>query len=196
MKTGFLKLLIAAMLSTVSLMASAQTKSVAATFDSGETEPAGVGTQLQTSNMLKDDVAIPGSARSSASTTDSAAPETPQAPVNSAPPAGLPAPATVSTTPPSESRVAEAARPTFDSRAQWHIQNGERISDVFVRWARVVGWQLTWEPSDLVALADLELDDTFSGAITKVIDAVNRGGADIQAKFYVSNHMLRIMARK
>ena len=59
-----------------------------------------------------------------------------------------------------------------------------------------VGWQTTWEPSDLVALADLELDDTFTGAITKVVDALNRGGADIQAKFYASNRMLRIMARK
>lgn len=84
----------------------------------------------------------------------------------------------------------------IDSPAQWNIRNGERISEVFGRWSRVVGWQLTWEPTDLVALADLTLEDTYTGAIAKVVEAVNRNGAEIQAQFYTSNHMLRIMARK
>lgn len=70
------------------------------------------------------------------------------------------------------------------------------MSDVFARWANATGWQITWEPEDIVAMADLNLDDTLMGAVTKVIDALNRGGANIQARFYDANHMLRIMARK
>lgn len=185
MKTGFLKLLMALTLSLVSLVASAQMKYVAATFDSGESEPAGVDTKLQSSGLLKDDVAIPGTARSGKMQPVSASVEAPSASASAA------APSASSTAP-----ARSAEQPSFDGQAQWKIQNGERLSDVFTRWARTVGWQTTWEPSDLVALADLELDDTFTGAITKVVDALNRGGADIQAKFYASNRMLRIMARK
>ncbi len=84
----------------------------------------------------------------------------------------------------------------LDTKSTWKIRSGERISEVFVRWTKAVGWQLSWEPEDMVALADLELEDTFTGVTGKVIDALNRNGADIQAKFYASNHMLRIMARK
>ena len=78
----------------------------------------------------------------------------------------------------------------------FRIQAGERMSDVFARWANATGWQITWEPEDIIAMADLSLDDTLSGATHKVIDALNRGGANIQARFYDANHMLRIMARK
>ena len=86
--------------------------------------------------------------------------------------------------------------PTIDSQAHWKISNGERISDVFNRWAATVGWQTTWEPEDLVALADLELDDSFTGVIGKIVDALNRQGADIKVQFYTTNRMLRVMARK
>ena len=175
MKKGILKLLLLA-ISLISLMAQAQMQPVAATFDSGEPEPAGVGAKLQSSSLLKDDVAIPGSARSAALVTAVEAP-------SDAPSASVAAP-----------KAPE--RMNLDTQAQWKIQTGERISDVFTRWARVVGWQLTWEPTDMIALADLELEDSFTGAVTKVIDALNRGEGDIQAKFYASNHMLRIMARK
>lgn len=87
-------------------------------------------------------------------------------------------------------------RPGLDSQAHWQIRNGERLSDVFTRWSSSIGWQTTWEPDDLVALADLELDDSFTGAITKVVDALNRNGANVQVQFYAANRMLRIMARK
>ncbi|MBP9714387.1 MAG: toxin co-regulated pilus biosynthesis Q family protein [Sterolibacterium sp.] len=86
--------------------------------------------------------------------------------------------------------------PGFDSKMSWRIQSGERISDAFVRWAHTLGWQVSWEPDDLIAQTDLELNDTLTGAVTKVIDALNQGGANIRARFYASNHMLRIMARK
>lgn len=89
-----------------------------------------------------------------------------------------------------------ASQPTLDSQEHWQIRNGERLSDVFTRWSAHIGWQLTWEPEDLIALANLELDDNFTGAITKVIDALNRNGANVQAQFYTANRMLRIMARK
>lgn len=87
-------------------------------------------------------------------------------------------------------------RPGLDSQSHWQIRNGERLSDVVARWAASIGWQTSWEPEDLVALADLELDDNFTGAITKVVDALNRSGANVQAQFYAANRMLRIMARK
>ncbi len=83
-----------------------------------------------------------------------------------------------------------------NAKMTFRIQAGERMSDVFARWANATGWQMTWEPEDIIAMADLSLDDTLSGAISKVIDALNRGGANIQARFYDANHMLRIMARK
>lgn len=84
----------------------------------------------------------------------------------------------------------------LDAKSLWKIRAGERLSEVFARWSKVVGWQIAWEPEDLIALADLEVEDTFTGITGKVIDALNRNGADMQAKFYASNHMLRIMARK
>lgn len=87
-------------------------------------------------------------------------------------------------------------RVSFDSTAHWRIQNGDRLSDVFTRWAQAVGWQVTWETTDMVAQADLELDDTFTAAVTKVAEALNRSGSDLQVKFYTANHMLRVMARK
>jgi hypothetical protein len=87
-------------------------------------------------------------------------------------------------------------RVSFDSQAHWRIQSGDRLSDVFTRWAQSVGWQVAWETTDMVAQADLELDDTFTGAVTKVAEALNRSGSDLQVKFYTANHMLRVMARK
>lgn len=85
---------------------------------------------------------------------------------------------------------------SFDNTQTWRLQAGERISEAFNRWARTVGWQIAWEPTDMVALADLEINGTFSDAVHKVVDALHRSGNDIQAQFYASNHMLRIMARK
>jgi len=84
----------------------------------------------------------------------------------------------------------------LDAKSHWKIRSGERLSEVFARWSKIVGWQLSWEPEDMVAQTDLDLEDTFTGVTGKVIDALNRNGADMQAKFYASNHMLRIMARK
>ncbi len=94
----------------------------------------------------------------------------------------------------------ENAPPTSSSNAEsiqsWQLRAGERVSDAFSRWARTVGWQISWEPADLVALADLDLNDTFAGAVNKVIEALNRSGNEIQAQFYTTNRMLRIMVRR
>lgn len=197
MNTGILKPLLLALAFAVPLFspaAHAQLQTVAATFDSGESEPAGVDANLRASRRLNDDgsgsapVGVSASASAPAVDTPAAAPAPSMAPTaatTSAAPGPVPAP------------LAQGQdRLTADSQGKWVIRNGERLSDVFTRWARVVGWQTTWEPTDLVALADLQLDDTFTGAITKVVEALNRGGEDVQAKFYATNHMLRITARK
>jgi len=135
--------------------------------------------------------------RSELSGPTPSAPPAPSAP----PPPPTPAPAPAS--PPLMTIEGVAATPgnqvqrtSLESQERWQIRNGERISVIFARWAQTVGWQTSWEPTDLVALADLELNDNFTGAITKVVNALNRGGADIQVRFYAANQMLRITARK
>ena len=84
----------------------------------------------------------------------------------------------------------------LDAVSHWKIHSGERLTDVMSRWTKAIGWQLTWEPEDMVALADLDIEDTFTGATGKVIDALNRNGTDMQAKFYAANKMLRVTVRK
>lgn len=177
MKTGFLKPLML-VLCLVSWAAQAQMYPVA-TFDTGEPETAGVDTTLKSAHGLNDEPAPPPS------------PLTPVSAPAEGVSAAAPAPMASAAMP-----QTSAGKPGLDSPARWQIRNGERLSDVFARWSQVVGWQTSWEPTDLVALADLELDDSYTGAIGKVVDALNRGGADIQVKFYAANHMLRIMARK
>lgn len=123
------------------------------------------------------------------------APEPAPQPIAAPMPAPAPEPvATTSYETPGSSY--NSARPGLDTQSQWQIRNGERLSDVIARWATSIGWQTAWEPEDLIALADLQLNDSFSGAITKVVDALNRNGANVQAQFYAANRMLRIMARK
>lgn len=193
MNTGILKPLLLALAFAVPLFspaAHAQLQTVAATFDSGESEPTGVDANLRASRRLNDDGS--GSAPVQASAPHAESPSA--APAPSMPPAV--ATTSAMTSPVSAPLAQSQDRLTVDSQSKWVIRNGERLSDVFMRWARVVGWQTTWEPTDLVALADLQLDDTFTGAITKVVEALNRGGEDVQAKFYATNHMLRITARK
>lgn len=195
MNTGILKPLLLALAFAVPLFspaAHAQLQTVAATFDSGESEPAGVDANLRASRQLNKDgsgsAPVQASASAPLAESPTAAPAPYMAPTAATTAAASgPAPAPI---------VHGQDRLTADSQSKWVIRNGERLSDVFMRWARVVGWQTTWEPTDLVALADLQLDDTFTGAITKVIEALNRGGEDVQAKFYATNHMLRITARK
>lgn len=80
--------------------------------------------------------------------------------------------------------------------ASWKIRAGEKISEAFARWAKSAGWQLAWEAPDLISQADIDLDATFEEAIGKVIDALNRSGGGLQAKFYASNHVLRILEKK
>lgn len=196
------------------LAVSAQMYKVSATFTTGDEDASGADTQLQSADYRQGDIALPDKpyaapnayqqpvANSADSTADTDS--------NAAEPAAEPAeqpyspPASYSEATPQTASAESAAyaepvtssAPTLDSQAHWQIRNGERISDVFNRWAATVSWQTTWEPEDLVALADLELDDSFTGAIGKIVDALNRQGADIKVQFYTTNRMLRVMARK
>ncbi|SMB27997.1 exported protein of unknown function [Sterolibacterium denitrificans] len=248
MKTGFLKLLPAIVMSLAPLLANAQMAYNAATFDSDESAPAleSASTRLQSAQFLKGDITAPdtayprlpgAAARPVSDTAETANEPEPEAAYDPMPepapepmpepepaPAPMPEPspepspepvatASVPSAPPTPSTPSAYetpssnygynntygganARPGLDSQSHWQIRNGERLSDIFARWASSIGWQTTWEPEDLVALADLELDDSFTGAITKVVDALNRNGANVQAQFYAANRMLRIMARK
>lgn len=96
-------------------------------------------------------------------------------------------PATVATT---------AATIDAATTASWKIRSGDKISEAFSRWAKSAGWQLAWEAPDLISQADIDLDATFEEAVGKVIDALNRSGGGLQAKFYASNHVLRILEKK
>lgn len=82
-------------------------------------------------------------------------------------------------------------------KQHWKIQTGERLSDVFIRWTKASNkWQLVWEAPDLVAQVDVDLDGEFENSVSKIIDALNRNDAGLQAKFYAANRVLRIMEKK
>lgn len=175
--------------------------STASASTSQETESGSTGTKLRSGHQNKEDSSASSVSTSTISITASS-PATP--------PAKKPRKTIAKTTyrtsietayrpavfdPPIAAEVAPSHL-ALDAKAHWKIHSGERISDVMTRWTKVIGWQLTWEPEDMIAMADLDLEDTFMDATTKVIDALNRNGADMQAKFYASNHMLRITVRK
>lgn len=78
----------------------------------------------------------------------------------------------------------------------WRIQSSEQLAEVFRRWAKLADWQLVWEAPDLVAQTSVELTGDFEEVVGKTIDALNRSGNGLQARFYVANRVLRIIERK
>ncbi|WP_151448196.1 TcpQ domain-containing protein [Lacisediminimonas profundi] len=84
-------------------------------------------------------------------------------------------------------------------RYVWRINSGDKISDAFRAWARQSKkWQVVWEAPELVSQASVDVDGSFEDAVTKVIDALNRGEAGLAARFYIdsANSVLRVMEKK
>ena len=84
-------------------------------------------------------------------------------------------------------------------RYVWRINNGDKISDAFRAWARQSKkWQVVWEAPELVSQAAVDVDGNFEDAVSKVIEALNRGDAQLIARFYVdsANSVLRVMEKK
>lgn len=82
---------------------------------------------------------------------------------------------------------------------RWEIQKGDDIEDAFSRWAATTQkWELAWEAPKLIAGGSINLTGRFEDAVKQVIAALNRNGAGLDHKFYVSgsNHVLRIMEKK
>lgn len=88
--------------------------------------------------------------------------------------------------------------PLGDSKpaAHWKIQSGERISEALSRWAKSANWQLVWDAPELVAEVDIDLSGSLEDVVGNVVTALNRTGNSLQAKFYNSNRVLRIVERK
>ncbi|MDO8301190.1 TcpQ domain-containing protein [Lacisediminimonas sp.] len=84
-------------------------------------------------------------------------------------------------------------------RYVWRINVGDKISDAFRAWARQSRkWQVVWEAPELVSQAAVDVDGNFEDAVSKVIEALNRGDAQLIARFYVdsANSVLRVMEKK
>lgn len=84
-------------------------------------------------------------------------------------------------------------------RYVWRINVGDKISDAFHAWARQSRkWQVVWEAPELVSQAAVDVDGNFEDAVSKVIEALNRGDAQLIARFYVdsANSVLRVMEKK
>lgn len=94
------------------------------------------------------------------------------------------------------SKVPAGAAKTANTTTHWKIQSGEKMSEAFARWAMAANWQMIWEAPDLVAQANISLEGSFENAVGKIVDALNRNGSGLQAKFYASNSVLRIVEKK
>lgn len=97
------------------------------------------------------------------------------------------------------SNAAPAPKPRRPARYVWRVNNGDKISDAFRAWAGQANkWQVIWEAPELVAMASVDVEGSFEDAVSKVIDALNRGEAGLVARFYVdsANNVLRVMERK
>ncbi|MDB5798436.1 MAG: hypothetical protein JWP36_2338 [Paucimonas sp.] len=84
-------------------------------------------------------------------------------------------------------------------RVVWRVNFGDKVSDAFKAWARQSRkWQVVWEAPELVAQASVDVEGSFEDAVTKVIDALNRGNAGLHARFYVDsvNNVLRVVEKK
>lgn len=88
------------------------------------------------------------------------------------------------------------ANQTIQPAVMWRIEAGESLEQAFRRWARVSNWQLSWEAPDLVAQASVELTGEFEVTVGKTVEALNRSGNSLQARFYAANRVLRIVERK
>ncbi len=95
--------------------------------------------------------------------------------------------------------VSPSAASRKSVRYVWRINVGDKISDAFRAWARQSRkWQVVWEAPELVSLAAVDVDGNFEDAVSKVIEALNRGDAQLIARFYVdsANSVLRVMEKK
>lgn len=84
-------------------------------------------------------------------------------------------------------------------RYVWRINNGDKISDAFRAWARQARkWHVVWEAPELIAQATVDVDGSFEDAVAKVVEALNRGDANLLARFYLdsANGVLRVMEKK
>lgn len=76
------------------------------------------------------------------------------------------------------------------------IQIGEKLSEAFIRWGKEVGWQVSWEATELVAQYDFSGNKPFEQAVVEILQALNRNGAGLDHTFFDGNRMLRIMEKK
>lgn len=105
---------------------------------------------------------------------------------------------TISSAAPAPSTGAASSSASAEGgEAQWTIRSGELLSEAFNRWAQSSGkWKLVWDASDLVAQADLSMNGKFEDVVAKVLTSLNRSGAGLQAKFYATNYVLRVMEKQ
>lgn len=85
-----------------------------------------------------------------------------------------------------------------DKPATWTLKAGDRVSARLDDWAKQNGWQLAWEVKELVVEGvDMSATGTFMDAVGAFVEALNIGGAEIRARFYMDNSppVLRVTER-
>lgn len=82
------------------------------------------------------------------------------------------------------------------AKRKYQIRAGEKISESMSAWCKANNWTLAWDAQESVAEADVALGGNFDHAIEAVLDALNRGGANLRATFYDANRVVRISEQK
>lgn len=102
----------------------------------------------------------------------------------------------------SHSASAAIAKPAPKPKPEWEMtpQDGT-LKVVLTKWARMAGWQVSWEvldnnghAADYPIQMYAKIDGSFEQAVSKVMDSLSNTDTPAKAIFYNGNRVLRVVA--